>query len=204
MIKKRNGLFIVFEGLDNSGSSVQATLLHSILKKQGYRSFLTKEPTNSLIGGLLRAGLTGNWYADAYTRQLLFAADRAQHINNEINQNLESGKIVICDRYKLSSIAYGSYRIKDTLWLEQINNQFIDPDITFLIDVDPKLCALRIKKSEYSLNMYKEEKELEIIWKVYLKYAKNDKKIHIIDGQRDEMDVINQITDIVKKRLETK
>ncbi len=204
MLKKHSGLFIAFEGLDGSGSSVQASLLNGILKKEGYRTHLTKEPSNSLIGGLLRAGLTGNWYANAVTRQLLFAADRSKHLSTEIKSQLGSGKIVIIDRYKLSSIAYGSFRIKDIKWLEEINRLFIEPDLTFIIDVDPKLCVLRIKKSEYGLEMYKDEKELESILKMYKKLAKKDKNVYIIDGQRDEMEIIDEIIGVTKKKLGVK
>lgn len=201
MIKRGSGLFIAFEGLDGSGSSVQASLLAGILQKEGYRVHLTKEPSNSLTGGLLRAGLTGEWYADAETRQLLFAADRAQHLTREIKPNLEAGKIVIIDRYRLSSIAYGNLRIDDTKWLEEINRLFIDPDLTFFIDVEPKICALRIKKSHYGLEMYKEEKDLKKILANYKRLAKQNKGIYIVDGQRDEMEVIEEIRKITQKAL---
>lgn len=200
--RSEGGLFIAFEGLDGSGSAIQASMLYSILRKEGYRVYLTKEPSNGLIGGLLRAGLSGEWFADPRTRQLLFTADRSQQLEKEIKPKLEAGKIVIIDRYIMSSIAYGSHRINDLDWLENINSQFIIPDITFYINSNPKICALRIKKSYFGLEMYKEEKELISIAKTYKKMVKTYDRVFEINGDREEMEITREIIKIVKKSLE--
>jgi dTMP kinase len=195
------GLFISFEGLDGSGSSIQASLLSGVLKKEGYRVFLTKEPTNGLIGGLIRAQLSNEWKADQECLQLLFAADRSRHIQTEIIPNLENGKIVITDRYDLSSVAYGGIDMDNTMWLEQINDKFLLPDITFLIKVSPKICAMRLRKSQYNLGLFKQEEKLEKVWKIYEKIAKNNDSVYVIDGERDEVEVIGEILDITKVKL---
>lgn len=199
--KKHSGLLIAFEGLDGSGASVQASLLHNMLKKEGYRSYLTKEPTDSLIGGLIKAGLAGEWKTDVYAQQLLFTADRAHHVACEITSNLESGKIVIVDRYKLSSVAYGSAQIKDVKWLMEINKNFIDPDITFILKIDPKICLTRIKEDIFGVHLYKDEKILSKIQQTYLSLAKKDKKIEVVDGGRDEMEIFDEILLSVKEKL---
>jgi len=197
-----SGLFIVFEGLDGSGSAIQATLLSGMLKKEGYRVLLTKEPTNNLVGGLIRAQLTGAWKSSQECLQLLFAADRAHHIKTDIIPALENGKIVIGDRYAMSSIAYGSVDSgAEVNWLENINDEFIIPDITFLIRVSPKICALRLKRSRTEMEMYSQEQKLEKVWNVYEDVAKRYKNVHVIDGERDEMEVIGEIIDITQKKL---
>lgn len=200
-MKKYPGLFIVFEGLDGSGASIQSTLLANILSREGYRVYLTKEPTNNLIGGMIRGQLTGEWSVSSECLQLLFAADRDQHLNREIIPKLEAGKIIISDRYYLSSMAYGSLDIKNIDWLKNLNSIFPKPDITFVVKVRPKICALRMKEVNYGLELYKEEKKLAQVWSAYEKLAKNEKNIHIIDGERDEMEIIGEISKITKKAL---
>lgn len=201
MIKNTHpGLFIAFEGLDGSGAEMQASLLRGILAKEGYRVLLTKEPTNYLIGGLIRGYLTKEWKTSPESLQLLFAADRCQHLDREVIPNLEAGKVVITDRYAFSSISFGSLDC-DPLWIEKINEKFIIPDITFLVKVRPKICALRMKESHYEMELFKEEQKLIRVWKMYEKLAKKYSNFYIINGERDEMEIIQEIVDVVKKEL---
>lgn len=203
MIKNTySGLFINFEGLDGSGALIQASLLSAVLAKEGYRTFLTKEPTNYLTGGLIRGFLTKEWKATAECQQLLFAADRAQHLERDIIPKLASGRIVITDRYTFSSIAYGSL-LTDHKWIEKINEKFILPDLTFLIKVRPKICALRMKESDYSLELFHEEQKLTKVWKIYEQLSKKYKNFHIINGEQEETEIIKQILKITKKMLGT-
>lgn len=202
MVKnEHSGLFIVIEGLDGSGSQIQAALLAGVLEKEGYRSFLTKEPTNNLVGGLIRAQLTGEWKAGNECLQLLFTADRAQHLEQEILPALAAGKVVIGDRYIFSSIAYGSLDGGDVEWLECINSRFIQSDLIFLINVKPKICALRTKESHYEIELFSEEQKLTKVWQAYEKLAKEYPNVHVIDGDRAEMEILQEITDITKREL---
>jgi len=108
---KRNpykGKFIVFEGLDGSGTTTQANLLFRYLKKQGKKVYLTGEPTRSLIGGLIEGQISGDWKSTPECLQLLFTADRAHHLEKGIIPLLKKGITVICTRYILSTLAYGS------------------------------------------------------------------------------------------------
>lgn len=194
------GLFIDFEGLDGSGATIQASLLSAVLAKEGYRTFLTKEPTNYLTGGLIRGFLTKEWKTTPECQQLLFAADRAQHLEKDIVPKLASGRIVITDRYAFSSIAYGSLET-DPHWIEKINEKFIIPDLMFLVEVRPKICAFRMKESDYSLELFREEQKLTKIWKIYEKLAKKYKNFHIINGEQEETEIIKEILEITKKHL---
>ncbi len=198
---KYKGLLIAFEGLDGAGSSTQTLLLSALLEKQGLKTQVTREPTNNLIGGLIRGQLTGEWKASPECLQLLFAADRAHHQEKEIIPMLKKGYIVICDRYVFSTIAFGSLSIKDRKWLENLNDKFIVPDITFILKVPPKICLMRLEKVRYSLELYEQVEKMQKIWRVYEKIAQEFPNIHIIEGERKEEKILTDTSKIVKKAL---
>ena len=103
------GVLIVLEGTDGAGLSTQTALLAAHLRSKGEVSVIsTKEPTSSHIGNLIRSALKHEWKPSPRALQLLFAADRAHHLENEIEPALQANKIVISDRYVLSSLAFGS------------------------------------------------------------------------------------------------
>ncbi len=197
------GLFIAFEGLDGSGASIQAALLQNQLEKQGYRAILAREPTTNLLGGMIRANLKDEWRIGARGLQLMFAADRAQHLDREIIPALQAGKIVIVDRYIMSSIAYGSHNNPDLMqWLEAMNQPFVTPDLTFVMKVRPSICVLRMEQSRYeNLGMFKRESVLADVWKVYEQLANRYFNVHIIDGEREELEIIREITDRTEEAL---
>lgn len=202
MVKNtHSGLFIAFEGLDGSGSGNQAAFLAGILEREGYRVYITKEPSNNLIGGIIRAQLTGEWKSNPESLQLLFAADRAHQLKSEIIPNLRIGKIVISDRYTFSSMAYGSLEIPDEKWLQKINDNFILPDITILIKADPKNCAKEVKKSHYEIELFKKTAELQKVWKAYIKISKEYKNIHMVNSEQEVKKITEEILKIVKKKL---
>ncbi|PJA83165.1 MAG: dTMP kinase, partial [Candidatus Nealsonbacteria bacterium CG_4_9_14_3_um_filter_37_29] len=163
------GKFIVFEGLDGSGTTTQANLLFKYLKKQGKKVYLTGEPTRSLIGGLIEGQISGDWKSTPECLQLLFTADRAHHLEKGIIPLLKKGITVICIRYILSTLAYGNLDIKDEKWLMTINKKFIWPDITFLLKVSPKICIQRIKKERFHKELFEKEEKLKGVYKNYLK-----------------------------------
>jgi dTMP kinase len=102
------GILIVIEGLDGAGLSTQAALLAEHLRDKGGKVILTKEPTTSSIGNLIRSALKQEWKPSPLALQLLFAADRENHLEEEIEPALRENKIVISDRYILSSLVFGS------------------------------------------------------------------------------------------------
>src|SRR3989344_3150121 len=168
------GKFIAFEGLDGSGSTTQASKLRDFLNETQKKlvlgrpsANLTKEPTNNIVGGLIRGQLTGDWKTQPECLQLLFAADRAHHLEKEIIPLLKEGTTVITDRYFFSTIAFGGLEIKDTDWLIQINRTFILPDITFLIKVSPKTCIDRIRGDRFHIELFEKEEALTRVWKNY-------------------------------------
>ncbi|MFC1741412.1 dTMP kinase [Nanoarchaeota archaeon] len=198
---EKKGIFIVFEGLDGSGSSTQAGMLIRYLKKFGLKPHLTKEPTNNLIGGLIRGALTKEWHASNMCFQLLFSADRAHHLDREIIPTLNKGTVVISDRYFYSTIAFGSLDC-DKEWLKELNKNFLIPDIVYLIKVPPEVCIDRIGKNRYEFELFEEVEKLTKIWKTYEELAENNPHIHIIDGTKSKETVHEEIIDIMNKYLE--
>ena len=102
------GRLIVFEGLDGAGITTQATLLRNFFLSKDKEAILTKEPSDGLIGGIIKSCLRHEWKTNPLTLQMLFAADRAHHLVTEIEPAIKKGKMVICDRYVLSSLTFGS------------------------------------------------------------------------------------------------
>ena len=198
------GKLIVFEGLDGSGQSTQAQLLKEYLTRLGHKAYLTKEPTSNLIGGLIRGQLTGEWKSKQECLQLLFAADRAHHLEKTIIPLLKRGVYVICDRYFFSTIAYGATEIKDWDWLLEINKKFLLPDITILLDVPPKVCVERIKKSRFEIMLFEKEKILSKVLKNYKHLAKLFKNVYIIDGTKPIEKVAKIVHELVHLKLNLK
>ncbi|MCX6808981.1 MAG: dTMP kinase, partial [Candidatus Berkelbacteria bacterium] len=136
--------------------------------------------------------------------QLLFAADRAHHLSREIIPSLEKGKIIISDRYFFSTVAFGSIDL-DYEWLLALNEQFVQPDITFLLKVPPKECIRRISKSRNDFELFEQEKKLEKVWQTYAKLSrKSEYNIVVIDGTLPVAEVLDKIMVQVAKVLRTK
>lgn len=202
MARKHPGLFIAFEGLDGSGSQQYASSLAQFMSREGYRVLLTNEPTNSMIGGLIRARIAGEWNIAPETLQLLFTADRAEHLRAKIKPALDAGKIVICNRYILSALAYNVVLVNDPAWLESLNARFPRPDLTFLLNVDPAVCARRLKEEQLELDLRAETQKQQQVWEEYKRLAAGDPAtIHMVDGERDDVAIIDEITDIANRLL---
>ena len=205
-MKKHNysGLFIAIEGLDGSGSSTQVDLLVKNLNKLGFYTYGTKEPTNNLIGGLIRGALTHDWKAAPECLQLLFAADRSHHLDREIIPGLAKGNISVTDRYFFSTIAFGSIDLERE-WLIGINDQFISPDLAIFIKVPPRECIRRISKSRNQFELFEEERKLKKVWQTYEDLA-SDKRWNaiIIDGTKSiaqiEEEIMLHIKPLVGKK----
>ncbi len=194
------GLFIAFEGLDGSGSSTQVNLLADKLKEEGYSAFVTKEPTNNIIGGLIRGQLTHDWSSSMECLQLLYAADRAHHLHREIIPALKNNKIMISDRYFFSTVAFGSLEL-DTKWLMMLNEKFPQPDITFLIKVPPKECVRRMQASRFELELFEQEQKLVKVWQTYHWLSGQFKNVYVLDGMQSRAQIAGEVFEITKRFL---
>ncbi|MCL5411248.1 MAG: dTMP kinase [Patescibacteria group bacterium] len=193
------GLFIDIEGLDGGGSSTQCSLVGDFFKSEGIKVFTTKEPTNNVIGGLIRGVLTNTLCLSSDALQLLYAADRAHHLNREIIPMLKSKNIVITDRYAWSSLAFGSIDL-DGDWILGLNKNFICPDISIFVKVSPEICITRIKKDRFDVELFEEEKKLIKVWQTYeFLHQKFPQLIKVVNGERSKELVKKEIIDIVQK-----
>lgn len=144
------GLFITFEGPDGAGKTTQLGMLADKIRQAGYAVLCTREPGGTRISDKIREMLLdpANKEMDARAEALLYAAARAQHVAEVICPALSEGKIVLCDRFVDSSLAYQGWgRGLNKAALYAISNFAADdlqPDMTFLLDVSPDVGNLRI------------------------------------------------------------
>jgi len=170
-------------------------------KEKNRRVFVTKEPTNSLIGGIIRVILKKEWKVDMRTLQLLFTADRVHHLTKEILPLLKKGINVISDRYILSTLAFGSIEI-DVKWLKQINSKFPEPDFTFILNVPGKVCAERIAKSRFGIEFFETPRKLELVRKNYLKLKDFHKNTYVIRGdERSKKEIHEEVVRVIESRI---
>lgn len=195
------GKFIVLEGLDGSGTTSQLKFLSQYLKEEKNKVHLTREPTQYLIGGLIKSWLANDWKSTPECLQLLFTADRAYHLDKEIIPLLKKGVTVISDRYFFSTLAYGLLEIKDKKWLLNINKRFILPDIVIFVDASPEICIERIGRDRFSVELFEKVEKLEKVRKGYLEIFKKFKDIYIIDGNKSIKDVSYDIKKIIKNKF---
>jgi len=194
------GKFIVIEGLDGSGQSTEAELLTEFLRKRGDKVLKTKEPTlNSQAGKEIKQILNKKRKISPKKLQELFAEDRKEHLKNLIIPALQQGKIVISDRYFFSSFAYGQASGLDLNWLIKINNKFLLPDITFFLDVKPKICLERIRKRRKTRTLFEEKEKLEKVYRNYQKIAKEFPNVKIINGEKPIKEVFREVKCLVEK-----
>ena len=192
-------MFIVFEGIDGAGISTQAELLRRFLTRKGKKVILTKEPTNGVIGGLIRSVLRGELKLDNLSLQLLFAADRGKHLKETILPALRKGYIVISDRYFLSSIAFGGLNV-DMDFLKKLNSKFLHPDVTFIIDVSPRVSEKR-RKGRIKKEIFESVEKAKRVRENYLKLAKEYERVYVINGERRIGEVAREIRKIINRFL---
>ncbi len=199
----KKGLFISFEGCEGSGKSTQAKKLFSYLRKQNYKCLLTHEPGGTVISEKIRKILLNKNNSSLYplSELFLYLSSRSQHTEELILPSIKKGIIVISDRYTDSSLAYQGAARKLSLNLVNELNRIatggLSPDITFLIDINPKKGLSRLAGKDRIENekvvFHKEVRQ------AYLRIAKKEKKrIKVIDGDRSVKEIFSDITKITR------
>ena len=201
-------MFITFEGIDGCGKSTIISKIVELLKRTGYKVVATREPGGTKISEKIREIIIKSKNMDSVTEGLLYASSRRQHVVEKIIPSLKKKKIVISDRYIDSSLAYqGIGRkigMKQILAINSINNKILWPDITFFLDVDPKIALERIKKRDKDNDRFDEESIVfrSKVRKAFLQIAKKYKnRIIVIDANRDKQVIIKEIFEKIKTFL---
>ena len=170
------GIFITMEGPDGSGKSTQIALLREYLEKEGYQVLITREPGGNIISEAIREVILNKDFTEmsSITEMLLYAAARAQLIDQIVGPALESGQAVISDRFVDSSLVYqGIARGIGVEKVYEVNKLAIGkymPDVTFLLDLP----------AEVGISRKKDQKELDRMELESLEFHKN-----VAQGYRD-------------------
>ena len=164
------GYFITFEGVEGCGKTTQIKLLSEFLSARGISTILTREPGGCPIADKIRAILLDaeNRALSPLAELMLYAAARAQHVTEVISPALEAGKIVLCDRFCDATVAYQSFgRGIDRGVIDSLNIhacQGVSPDLTVLVDCDPRVGLERARRRIEATSGPREERfELEAL-----------------------------------------
>ena len=213
---KKKPFFIVFEGVEGCGKSFQSKILYKKLKKKKISTILTREPGGTKSSELIRNLILKDYFAknnkdkfDKYTDTLLYLASRNEHILNKIKPALSKKKIVICDRFTDSTLAYQVYGKKvDIKFINNIHKKIlygVKPNIVFLLKVSEKISKERLKKRR-TKNRYDNFKQSFYVkaQKSFINLAKNKKNYFILDSSTNDNSLEHKIFDICKKYLNIK
>jgi dTMP kinase len=197
---ERRGFFICVEGLDGCGKTTQAKILVRKLRKMGYNTVYTAEPSRGKIGRFIkRYCLHGGRRVSSIVEALLFAADRYEHVESEIIPALKDGKIVVSDRYMYSSLAYQGAAGLSLDWIRRVNEHAVTPNLAIFIDVEPDTVIQRLKpKKSVMENLETQHKVRE----VYMKFVENGELVKV-DGNRSKEKVAEEILSIVLNSLKS-
>ena len=202
----KKNLFITLEGIEGAGKSTVIDFIENFFTSSGYSVVKTREPGGTAIGEQIREILLNknNDKLTDDTELLLIFAARAQHLSEIILPNLTSNKIVLCDRFIDASYAYqGAGRGIEQSKINLLENWVmpdIKPDLTFLLDLDPKIAFERTNKRSDADRFESEDIHFfEKIRQYYLERAENEpERFRVINSELSLEDVQEQIKNILK------
>jgi dTMP kinase len=191
-------MLIAFEGLDQSGKETQAQQLRERLREAGRRVRLLSFPDyGTSIGEEIARALAGERDYGPEVMQLLFVANRYER-REAIVEWLAGGLILVCDRYRASSIAYGEAQGLDAAWLEDIQRLLPVPDLTIYIDIAPETA---VKRKAHDRDKY--ERDLALLGRVrqsYRRQATQDTWL-LFDGERSKEQIAEDVFAAVTVRV---
>ena len=207
------GWFITLEGIEGSGKTTQAAILADALRSRGHRVMVTREPGGTRAGELIRTIFLDSSIAlEATAELLLVLADRAQHAREKLRLALETGQIVISDRYSDSTVAYQGYGrgfdLKLVSELNRLASDGITPNLTIVLDCTPETGLARSKARAASTGCTRdrfEEEQLEFHRRVrdgFRTIAREDpSRVMLLDSTRSPGELSGEILQLVLSRL---
>ena len=204
-------MFITIEGPEGSGKTTAVNYAVQKLEEMGYQIVRTREPGGTPIAEQIRNVILdkNNTKMDKRTEALLYAASRRQHLVEKVWPALKEGKIVVCDRYLDSSLAYqGGARglgVDNILQVNSFSTEGTFPDLTLLFDIEPELGLARI-----SANANREVNRLDLekiefhktVRNTFLELAKRyPERFVIIDASQSRDEVANKTLEVILSRL---
>lgn len=196
---------IVLEGLDGAGTTTQARRLVEHLTSRGGKAHVTREPSDGPIGQLIRQMLTGGHAIPGQsiaqsTFGLLFAADRLDHLQREVEPKLAAGVTVVSDRWYHSSLAYqGTGADRD--WITMLNARAKRPDLTIFLQVRPEVAAARRAAAGRVQELFEDlrmQEEVAAGYKATIsELAAQGERIEVIDGEASQDAVFAAIVALV-------
>lgn len=208
----KKGLLLSFEGCEGAGKTVVINEIYSWVLSMGYNCIKTREPGGINISEQIREVILNkdNTSMDGRTEALLYAAARRQHLVEKVIPALEEGKIVLCDRFIDSSLAYQGYArelgIEDVMSINKFAINEYMPDITILLDIEPKIGLERINiNKDREINRLDLEK-LDFHQKVRegynLLYKHNKERIIKVNANQNKNNVIEDVKNILISKLQ--
>ena len=193
-----SGHLIAFEGLDQSGKQTQAELLRDRLRSEGHKSRLVSFPDYATsIGEELARALQGERDYTPEVMQLLYVANRYER-KADLQRWLDGGLMLVCDRYRASSVAYGEAQGLDPAWLEDIQKYLPVASLTILLDISPETAVSRkaIDRDRY-------ERDLAMLERVRASYHRlaQDEGWVRLDGERPKDAIAADVISAVQTRL---
>jgi dTMP kinase len=181
-----SGHLIAFEGLDQSGKQTQAELLRDRLKQDGHKARLVSFPDyGTSIGEEIARALQGEREYGADVMQLLYVANRYER-KPDLLRWLDGGLVLVCDRYRASSVAYGEAFGLDPAWLAEIQKFLPPAALTIMLDITPETAA---KRKSADRDRY--ERDLALLGRVRDSYKRQaaEQGWIVLDGERSKDDV---------------
>ena len=196
----QKGILIVFEGIDGAGKSTQAETLLKMLQGRGYDVAYFREPSMGKWGREIKKKALHPDSISPEEELNLFLKDRKENVKKNLKPALDKRKIVILDRYYYSTIAYQGAKGINKRLIKSMNEEFaIEPDLIFILDIDPKKGLERIKNRKKKDRLFEREEYLVKVRKIF-KSFRGKNFIHI-DASKPEKKISREIEDIIHTAL---
>ena len=197
------GLFIVFEGIDGTGKSTQLHLLAEKMQQLGFAVVETREPTDGSYGRKIRELFVNREKVSQEQELDLFIADRDEHVRRVIGPALAEGRVVVCDRYYLSTVAYQGANGMDIDLIMDKNKSFPVPDLAVILEIEPAESIFRIRNHRNEKpNTFEEESNLQKVAVIFA--AMQMPYIKRINGADSIENIHQQVVAAVEETLSHK